>query len=196
MSIRINTIESAPEDSRPTLIAAQEAMGAIPNLAGGMAESPTLLRGFFTLRKIYAEGTLSPQEIQVLAIVNARENGCTWCVAFHSRAALAAGVPRDVVETVRSGALPDDRRLNALCRLSQELIRQRGHVKAEVLTGFEAAGLTPAQSLEVVLGVGFSVLANYSQHLIQPPLDDSLRPYAWEPGRPAMAEEAAASSAV
>ena len=191
MSIRINTIESAPEDSRPTLQAAQEAMGAIPNLAGGMAESPTLIRGFFALRKIYSEGTLTPQEIQVLAIVNARENSCRWCVAFHSRAALAAGVPRDVVETVRSGGLPDDRRLGALCHLSRELVRQRGHVSADVLAGFRAAGLTPAQSLEVVLGVGFSVLANYSQHLIEPPLDENLRPFAWEPDRPMMKEEVA-----
>ena len=194
MSIRINTIESAPEDSRPTLQAAQEAMGSIPNLAGGMAESPTLIRGFFTLRKIYSEGTLTPQEIQVLAIVNARENSCTWCVAFHSRAAIAAGVPRDVVETVRSGGLPDERRLRALCHLSQELVRHRGHAPAGVLREFQAAGLTPAQSLEVVLGVGFSVLANYSQHLIKPPLDENLRPFAWTPERTTMAEEVALNS--
>lgn len=181
-TIPIHTISSAPEESRPLLEAAQALMGMIPNLAAGMAESPTLLRGFFTLREIYSQGTLTAQEIQLLSMVNARENGCDWCVAFHSRAALSAGVQPKVVEAVRSGGLPEEPRAKALCRLSQELIRYRGRATAEALAELTAAGAGPAQALEVVLGVGFSTLANYAGHLIGPPLDQALAPHQWSPG--------------
>ena len=44
---------------------------------------------------------------------------------------------------------------------------------------FLAAGFTKRQALDVVLGMGFSLLANYAGHLTEPPLDEFLRPHAW-----------------
>ena len=43
----IHTIDTAPEGSKETLVRVKEALGMVPNLAAGMAESPTLLRAFF-----------------------------------------------------------------------------------------------------------------------------------------------------
>src|SRR5262245_35265644 len=91
----VHTIETAPPASRETLRHAEESLGMIPNLAAAMAESPTLLRAFFAVRDIYGQGTLSPVEIQALSLANAVENGCEWCVAFHSAAALKLGLSRE-----------------------------------------------------------------------------------------------------
>ena len=49
------------------------------------------------------------------------------------------------------------------------------------LSGMWLTLVTPAQALEVVLGVAFSTMANYAQHLVRAPLDDMLAPYAWVP---------------
>lgn len=174
----IHTIESAPEASRETLRQVKASLGRIPNLAAGMAESPGLVRSFFTVREIYAQGTLSPADIQVLALANAYENGCDWCLAFHSFAAEKAGVPADTVATLRRGDTPDDTRWRALVDLTRELIRNRGHAGKDTLEAFYAAGFAPAQALEVVLGAAFSLMANYAQHLIGAPLDPMLEPYA------------------
>lgn len=56
-------------------------VGMIPNLAASMAESPELLKGFLTIRQIFYSGTFSPGEIPVLALTNAFENGCRYCMA-------------------------------------------------------------------------------------------------------------------
>jgi AhpD family alkylhydroperoxidase len=173
----IHTIDSAPEGSRETLRQAKASLGRIPNLAAGMAESPALLRSFFAVREIYGQGTLSPADVQVLSIANAFENGCDWCLAFHSFAAEKAGVPAGTVAALRRGDTPDDTRSRALVDLTRELIRNHGHAGEDTLREFHAAGFTPAQALEVVLGAAFSLMANYAQHLIGAPLDPMLEPY-------------------
>jgi AhpD family alkylhydroperoxidase len=173
----IHTIDSAPEGSRETLLQAKASLGRIPNLAAGIAESPALLRSFFAVREIYGQGTLSPADVQVLSITNAFENGCDWCLAFHSFAAEKAGVPAETIAGLRRGDTPDDARWSALVGLTRELIRNRGDAGEAALRAFYAAGFQPAQALEVVLGAAFSLMANYAQHLIGAPLDPMLEPY-------------------
>jgi AhpD family alkylhydroperoxidase len=175
----IHTIDTAPLGSKETLIRVKEALGMIPNLAAGMAESPTLLRAFFAAREIYSRGTLSPIDIQVLSLTNAFENGCAWCMAFHSTGALKDGLRKEALEDLRDGRAPRDPRLRALSDLSRAMVRNRGKVSEQDLEAFYAAGFTKAQALEVVLGAGFSVMANFSGHLVQAPLGAALEHYAW-----------------
>jgi AhpD family alkylhydroperoxidase len=175
----IHTIDTAPEGAKETLVRVKETLGMVPNLAAGMAESPTLLRAFFATREIYSQGTLSPIDIQVLSLTNAFENGCEWCMAFHSTGALRDGLSKDALEDLRAGRAPRDPRLRALSDLSRTMVRNRGKVSEQDLEAFYAAGFSRAQALEVVLGVGFSVMANFSGHLVHAPLGAALEPYAW-----------------
>jgi AhpD family alkylhydroperoxidase len=175
----IHTIDTAPQDSRETLKHVRETLGLIPNLAAAMAESPTLVRSFFTVRDIYAQGTLSPLDIQVLSLTNAFENGCTWCMAFHSAGALKDGLSKEELARLRAGEAPADARLRALSDFSRSMIRNRGGVSTEDLDTFYAAGFTRAQALEVVLGCGFSVMANFAGHLAHAPLGLPFEPHAW-----------------
>jgi AhpD family alkylhydroperoxidase len=176
--MRIHTIDSAPEESRPVLQQVQQMIGAIPNLAAGMAEAPGLVKGFFTLREIYLSGTLTPAEIEALSMSNAHDNGCDWCLAFHSRSAKGTSLSDAAIAALRAGGPPHEPRLRALVRFARELISRRGKVSPEVRAEFHAAGYTEAQELEVVLGSGFSLLANYAGNLIDPPLDEGLKPFA------------------
>ena len=41
------------------------------------------------------------------------------------------------------------------------------------------AGYTRAQALEVVLGMAFSLMANYAGHLVDAPVDPPFQPHAW-----------------
>ncbi len=176
--MRIHTIESAPEASRPVLQQVRQLVGAIPNLAAGMAEAPGFIKGFFTLREIYQQGTLTAQEVEALSLSNARENGCHWCVAFHTRAARGVSLPHATISALREGRLPGDPKLKALVQFSRELLHGRGVVSAEARREFHAAGYSEAQALEVILGCALSLLANYAGHLIDPPLDEGLKPFA------------------
>jgi AhpD family alkylhydroperoxidase len=176
----VHTVETAPEGSREALRGLQAAVGLVPNLAATMATAPGLLKGFLALRELYTAGSFSPAEIQVLSIVSATENDCAWCVAFHTAMALKDGVPRPVADQLRAGRAPDDPRLAALSEFARAMVRGRGHVGAAAFERFLAQGFTREQALEVVLGMGFSLLANYAHHLTQAPLDGFLAPHAWK----------------
>lgn len=178
-SFPIHSLDTAPEESRPTLRMVKESLGMVPNLAAGMAESPTLVQAFFAVREIYSRGTLSPIDIQVLSLTNAFENSCDWCMAFHSAAALKEGLSPEALEALRAGRSPDDPHLGALSDLSRAMVRNRGEVSQQQLEAFYAAGFTKAQVLEVVLGAGFSVMANFAGHLVDAPLGIPFESHAW-----------------
>ena len=175
----IHTLDSAPEASKPRLLALQQSVGMIPNLAAGMAESPSLLEGFLAIRETYQNGTFSGAEIEVLSLTSAFENGCTWCMAFHSLMARKKGVSAEVVNALRAGRSPDDARFGPLSDFARAMVRGRGSVGEAERTRFHDAGYTPAQALEVVLGMAFSLMANYSGHLVNAPLDQPLEAHAW-----------------
>lgn len=186
----VHTIETAPQGSKPLLQNLQGAIGMIPNLAASMAASPELLRGFLSIRQIFYGGTFSPGEIQVLALTNAFENGCPYCMALHSAFALKEGVSKEAVEALRAGRSPKEPKLNALSEFSRALVKQRGHVSDDELQRLFAAGYSKAQALEVVLGVAVSILPNFAHHITQCPLDGAFSTHAWE------ATDAAAPSAL
>jgi len=175
----LHTLESAPEMAADALRTLQSTVGLIPNLAATMAESPALLNGFLALRELYGKTGFSAGEVQVLSLTAASENGCAWCVAFHTAMALKEGVDRDVVDALRQGTIPSDGRLAALASFARAMVRNRGAIDPPTLQAFFAAGYSKRQSLDVVMGMAFSVMANYAGHLTQPPLDSFLTSHVW-----------------
>lgn len=176
---RIHTIETAPEAAKPWLEQLVKSIGMIPNLAGTMAESPGLLRGFLSIRDIFYRGTFTAVEIQVLALTNAFENRCRYCMAFHSDLALKSGVSAETVAALRAGHSPIEPRLEALSNFSRRMVRDRGNVRREDLAPFHAAGYTKAQALEVVLGVAVSILPNFAHHITDCPVDEAFAGHSW-----------------
>jgi uncharacterized peroxidase-related enzyme len=176
----IHTLDSAPEDSKPLLRDLQATVGMVPNLAAAMAGSPQLLKGFLAVRDIYKRGTFTAVEIEVLSLTAAFENGCTWCMAFHSMLARKEGLSPQSIEALRNGRSPVEPRLAALSEFARQMVRRRGAVGGAELERFRAAGFAPAQALEVVLGMGFSLMANYAGHLAAAPLNEPMKAYAWQ----------------
>lgn len=151
----------------------------VPNLAAAMAESPQLLGGFLAVRDIYSGGTFTPGEIQVLSLTAAYENECAWCMSFHTLMALKEGVSAEDTEALRAGLSPAEPRFKALSDFARKMVSARGAVSTDDVERFLAAGYTRAQALEVVLGMAFSLMANYAGHLVEAPLDGPFQPHAW-----------------
>ena len=179
MSYTIQTLESAPEMAADALRTLQSTVGLIPNLAATMAESPALLNGFLALRELYAKTGFSAGEVQVLSLTAAYENDCAWCVAFHTAMALKEGVDRHAIDALRRGAAPTDGRLDALSSFARAMVRNRGDIETPTLQAFFTAGYSKRQALDVVMGMAFSVMANYASHLTRPPLDSFLATHVW-----------------
>jgi uncharacterized peroxidase-related enzyme len=176
-----HSIQTAPAAARPLLEGARGKYGFVPNLLGGFAESPPVLQAYLDLGGLFDQTALTPVERQVVLIAASAENHCTYCVAAHStiarRMVKADGA---VVEALRELKPLPDQKLQALAVFTRAVVEQRGRVAGQALDNFIAAGYTPAQVLDVVLGVAMKTLSNYANHIMGTPLDAAFQAEAWD----------------
>jgi uncharacterized peroxidase-related enzyme len=191
----VHTIETAPEASKPLLAAARNAYGFLPNLLSGMATSPALLEGYMALSAIFNKTDLSETERQIILMTSNRLNGCVYCMAAHSAISLGAKVPADVIAALRENTPIAEAKLEALRQFTISVVETRGWPTDVDLRRLMAAGYTQRTVLEVILGTSLKVMSNYTNHVVQTPLDAAFRTHAWVAPRTAdapVADEAVA----
>jgi uncharacterized peroxidase-related enzyme len=179
MTYPVHTAETAPEGAKEILEGARNTFGFVPNLMGVMAGVPALVKAYVALMHIFDETSLSPTERQIVLLTASYENGCEYCVAAHSIIAGMQKVADNVVQAIRHGRPIEDRKLEALRRFASEVVTSRGWPSEATTRAFLGAGYTEAQILEVILGVGFKTLSNYTTHVTDTPLDQAFLKAAW-----------------
>lgn len=178
----LQTLESAPEASRPFIERAIANNGYLPNLIAALSNAPVALETYLTVSGINARSSLTLAEREVVQITAAATHGCGFCVAGHTAVALKkANLPQAEVDALRAQAPVDDVRLNAVADFTRAVIRDRGAVPDADLQAFYRAGYNEQQALEVVLGVSLATLCNFGNNLAQSPLNSQLEPYRWTP---------------
>ncbi len=175
----VYSLESAPAESKPVLHELQEAFGLVPNVAGVMAGSATLLAAFMGVFQKVHSGTFNEAQIQILLLTNAVTNRSAWPVAFHSALALKAGVSAADVAAIRARQLPAARDFAALSSLARAMIERRGHVGERDLKAFFEAGFAVEQALELITVSAASTMTNYAASLAQPALEAPFAAHAW-----------------
>ncbi|MGB6487380.1 MAG: hypothetical protein WBE91_10895 [Steroidobacteraceae bacterium] len=175
----VHTIESAPEQSKPSLEAFQGAFGMLPNLVGAMSTSPVLISSLVGLFQKVHGGSFSEDQIQILLLTNAVTNASAWPVAFHSALALKAGVDPADVKAIRERALPPNPKNAALSTLARTLIEKRGRLDDADVSRFLQAGFDKARLLEVIGVVAASTITNYTGNVTKPPVEAAFGAYAW-----------------
>ena len=177
----VHTKETAAVKSAELLLEAERSIGFVPNLLGVFAESPAILQAYLTIGKIFEESALSPTERQIVLLAVSRFNESHYCVASHSAIAEAQKVPPDVVLAIRNDEPIADSRLEALRVFATAVVENHGWISDEDVDEFLAAGYSKAQILDVILGISFKILSNYTNHIADTPLDDAFAAKAWAP---------------
>ena len=172
-------IETAPEESRPRLEAAEQQLGFLPNLMKHQAEAPTLLEAYQTMNDLFERTSLSPVEQQVVIQSANFVNDCHYCVPAHTAIMKQVGADDATIEAVRNNTPLSDDKLEALHRFATRMVEARGHVSDDELRRLLDAGYTHRQALEVVVGLSLKVLSNYTNALVQTPLDPPFEKFAW-----------------
>ena len=183
----IHTTETAQAPAAEMLGDIEKAYGFIPNLYGVFAESPAALRAYITLGKIFDESSFSATERQLIILAASRFNECNYCVAAHTVVAGMQKVPADVIEAIREDRAISDDRLEALRTFVTVAVEKRGWVSDDDMSAFLAAGFVRAQILEVIVGISFKTLSNYTNHIADTPLDAAFEAGAWSPGEKRLA---------
>lgn len=178
----LRTIEDAPAEAKDRLVTAEKANGYLPNLLRVLANAPVALETYLTVGAINARASLTLAEREAVQITVAATHGCGFCVAGHTAISYKkAGLNEDIVDALRGRAAVPDPRLDAVARFTEAVIAGRGAVSDDALAAFKAAGFDDRAALEVVLGVSLATLCNFANNLGQPPLNDELSAWRWEP---------------
>ena len=177
----IYTKENAPQASQPLLADREKKYGFLPNLFGAFAGSPAVLEAYISISNLLEKTSLTPQEQQIVLLTVSVENGCEYCVAAHSMVArMMAKVPSEIVDALRSGTEITDKKINALVNFTRTMVQTRGHASQDDLRRFFDGGYTKAQALEVILGLTMKTLSNYTNHIVDTPLDKPFESEQWE----------------
>lgn len=178
-SYKIHNENTASAPAADLLKKTKDKYGFVPNLLGTMAEAPALLKAYMTLSGIFDETSFSATEKQIVLLATSLANGCGYCMAAHTAIAGMQGVPEDVIQALRENTPIKDRKLEALRRLAYNIAETRGYPTEGTVQEFFGAGYTQDQLLEVILGVGFKTLSNYTNHIAQTSLDDAFKKAEW-----------------
>lgn len=176
----LHTVDTAPEGSKPWLEKAQAGFGFVPNLIAKLGTSPVAVEAYLTLHGIFGKSTLTPAEQQVVTLAINFENECHYCMAAHTGAARRAKLDEAAIGALRAGEPIPDPKLQALREFAVKVVRDRGWVDAADQQALLDAGYTRENILEVVVGAAFKTISNYSNHIVETPLDDAFAPLKWE----------------
>jgi alkylhydroperoxidase family enzyme len=179
-TLTIQTIESAPEGSKPLLTNSVKAFGMIPNLHGILASSPQILEAYQKLHQLFVESSFDAEELTVVWQAINVEHGCNYCVPAHTGIAHSMKVDPALTEALRNQAPMPTPKLQALFDMTLTIVRNRGHVAQEDLEKFYFAGYGEQQLLEIILGLSQKVISNYTNHIGNTPIDAPFKKFSWE----------------
>ncbi len=85
-----------------------------------------------------------------------------------------------MIATPRAGTALADPKLKALRQFTVAMTHDRGWPSEADVQTFSAAGYTKQTMLEVVLGISYKVLSNYTNHLAHTDVDGAFSADAWK----------------
>ena len=182
--LTIHTQETAPAGSQPLLDKLQKAIGFVPGLYGVLAEAPKALEAYDVLSGLFKGTSLTTTEQHVVLLTINYENNCGYCMPAHTGLAKLDRVPDDVIEALRNGVPIADPKLQALRTFTVQVVQERGWVGDDHVQAFLDAGYTQQQILEVIVGMSYKVISNYTSHIAATPVDAAFRRFAWEKPTP------------
>ena len=175
----IHTSETAPAASQVALDQAKAKYGMVPNLIGGLAESAPAAEAYLALSELAGRTSFTPTERHVIWFTINAEHECHYCMAAHTAIAHSEAIEQSVIDTAREVGRYDDPRLETLRQFTLQMVQQRGWVPEEDVQAFLDAGFTRAQVLEVVTLIAHKTISNYTNHLLETPVDPPFAKFEW-----------------
>ena len=172
MSFTVNTVETAPEESKEILQGYIDTMGFVPNLIGVLAAAPSAVRAYKALASEFQQSSFNADELTVVWQTINHYHSCHYCVPAHAAIANMMKVEPSVTDTIIEGKSFDDAKLETLRVTTLAIVDQRGDLSDEQLADFYAADYGEQQLLEILVGAAQKLISNYTNRLAKTPVDD------------------------
>ena len=153
------------------LDATQKAMGAVPNMARAMVNSPAALKGYLGLSGALGGGVLRAATRERLALAIAEANECAYCLSVHTYMAThAAKLDEEDILSAREGSASDPKE-EAILTFAVAVNAGRGDVTSADFEAVRTAGASDAEIVEVIAAVGLNSLTNFFNKAMETDID-------------------------
>lgn len=170
--VTVQTIDSAPEESRVELKALEQKFGKVLNIHGAMASSPVVLQSYVALQQVIGDyGTFDARTREAIALAVGNVDECTYCQSAHTMGAKAAGLTEEQTVAVRNGQVDFDDKLAALLQVAREATANKGNVADDTWQSALDAGWTTEELTELSTHVALNLFTNYFNHMVETDLD-------------------------
>lgn len=151
---------------------AKNALGFVPNLIREFAaHSPAVAEVYLNANAAIADASLTAQEQQAVILAVSSYNDCHYCTAVHTAIGKMVGLPKDEIEAIKAGDLPQDDRLRTLVTATRRILDKRGWLDDADLAESEALGIDRGQLYEIVALIGIKTISNYVNHIAHTEID-------------------------
>lgn len=168
--ISVPTKEQVSPEAQVLFDKIKKRLGKVPNLYATIGYSPIALKAFLEFEDILNHSVFTGKEREAIALAVSEVNGCNYCLAAHSGAAIKRGFTKEETLLVRSGEVSDDK-LNALIQLAISIAENRGHANDEALENFYALGYDEAALMDLIGLVTVRLFTNYVYAITNVPID-------------------------
>lgn len=158
---RITTVtnEIATQEQQALFDAIKQNIGMVPNFLRVFANSPDALKAFLGLHHIAANGALSAETRERIALALAQKNECEYCLSAHTAIGRKAGLNTEEINSNRAGDSQDAKAAVAV-KFARALVEHMGQVTTAEINEMREVGYSDAEIVEVITHTGMNVLTN------------------------------------
>ena len=162
-TINVPTREQVSSDNQAIFDNLQKGLGFVPNLYAYFAHSDTALGDYLAFQN--RKSSLRAKEREIINLVTSQINGCRYCQSAHTVLGKMNGFTDEQVLELRAGSASWDAKLDALARLTAEVVETRGKATQATKDAFFAAGYNEASLVDLLIIVGDKIVSNYLHNL-------------------------------
>jgi len=151
---------TAPAATADLLAQVRQALGAVPNVARLMANSPAVLQAWLQFDGALSRGLLDAKLHSQIKLATSQENACDYCLAALCAIGSKQGLTTAQLLDARKGK-GSDARSDAAVRFGRRVAEASGRVTAAEVEAARAAGLSDGELVEVVASVVLGIFTNY-----------------------------------
>ena len=164
------TAEQVGSDSRVILERLKKHLGEVSNLYATIGYSSHALKGFLEFEDELNHGIFSGKEREAIALIVSEVNGCAYCLAGHTEAAIKRGFSKAETIAIRKGEV-ENRKLYATLQLAKSIAENKGVPDESLLIRFFMAGYKEEAVIELIGLVAARVFTNYIYATTNIPID-------------------------
>ncbi|QHT72233.1 carboxymuconolactone decarboxylase family protein [Rhodocytophaga rosea] len=169
-TIQVPTREQVNEEAQALFDQLQKRLGKVPNLYATIGYSAHALQAFLQFETSLNQGAFTGKEREAVALVVSQVNGCNYCLAAQTMAAVKRGLTQEETLLIRSGRA-SDQKMNTIVQLAKSIAENKGKSAQNLLAQFFEAGYSEAALIELTGLVTVRIFTNYVYALTAIPVD-------------------------